>query len=406
MGAVVGFGLYTAVKASYISTQFAIRVEERNLIYLAPVVFVVTARWVISGRARPIPVALSAAAIWYLLDTTPYHNTEHFYSDAPGLSILQWLNRKPFYFTTTDAHRLLLGILIGSVVLMALRELARRRGALRRLALPAGALLAVAIVAWNLTGEISAGNASNSFSDSMRGVLPTPPDWIDRATGRARTMYIGQSLGGSNAFWSVEFWNQSIMDVWSVDASAPGPGPEVTPNYLDLTGAVSPQRPLNWIVAAPGVDPAGELRETVGGLRLFHVRRPIRIADAEGGVSTDASWMSTAAWYYRFTSAGTKPGYATVSLSRAAACGDYPPSHMTIKLSSLRINADAQPVAGRPLATRKLTLRSNPCQTKVVRIPAVAPYRIDVTARGTFQPSQYDQRELSAQVAFGFVPRH
>ena len=80
--------------------------------------------------------------------------------------------------------------------------------------------MAVAIIGWNLTGEIAAGNASNSFSDSMRGVLPTPPDWIDRVTGRARTMYIGQSLGGSNAFWSVEFWNQSIQDVWSVDASA------------------------------------------------------------------------------------------------------------------------------------------------------------------------------------------
>ncbi len=239
----------------------------------------------------------------------------------------------------------------------------------------------------------------------MRGVLPTPPDWIDRVTGRARTMYIGQSLGGSNAFWSVEFWNQSITDVWSVDASAPGPGPVVTPNYSDLTGAVDPQLPLHWVVATPGVDPAGTLRETVGGQRLFHVRRPVRIASAEGGVSPDAAWMSTASWYYRFTSAGTKPGIATVSLSRAAACGGYPPSHLTIRLSSLRINADGQPVAKRLLAVRRLTLRSNPCETKVVRIPAVAPFRIDVTARGTFQPSQYDQRELSAQVAFGFVPK-
>ena len=405
VGAIVAFGLYTAVKASYLSTNFAIRVEERNLIYIAPVVFAVTARWLIGGRTRPIPVGLSAAALWYLIDSTPYHNTEHFYSDAPGLSILQWLNRKPFYFTTTDAHRLLLGILFGSVALMVLRELARGRRSLQRLALPVGALLAVAIIGWNLTGEIAAGNASNSFSDSMRGVLPTPPDWIDRATGRARTMYIGQSLGGSNAFWSVEFWNQSITDVWSVDASAPGPGPTITPDYRDLTGAVEPQLPIDWIVATPGVDPAGDLRETVGGLRLFHVHRPIRIADAEGGVSTDAAWMSTAAWYYHFAPAGQKPGYATVSLSRAAACGGYPPSHMTITLSTLRINASKQPAAGRRLATRKLTLRSTPCQTKVVRIPAVTPFRIDVTARGTFQPSQYDLRQLSAQVAFGFTPR-
>ncbi len=33
---ILTFGLYTAVKASYLSTIFAIRVEERNLIYLSP----------------------------------------------------------------------------------------------------------------------------------------------------------------------------------------------------------------------------------------------------------------------------------------------------------------------------------------------------------------------------------
>jgi hypothetical protein len=405
VGAVFAFGLYTAVKASYISTNFAIRIEERNLIYLAPVVFAVTARWALGGRARLLPVAVSALGIWYLLDTTPYHNTEHFYSDAPGLSILQWLNHAPWYFTTNDARRLLFGILAGAVALMLLRGAARRRAGLRRLALPVGALLAVAVVTWNLTGEIAAGNASNSMSDSLRGVLTTPPDWIDRETGRARTMYIGQSLGGSFAFWSVEFWNQSVTDVWSVDASAPGPGPSVTPNYLDTTGAVDPQLPLGWIVATPGVDPAGTLRETAGGLRLFHVGHPIRIEDAQGGLSPDAAWMSTAAWYYRFTSAGTKPGYATIRLSRAAACGGYPPSRVTIRLSSLRIDGDGQPVAKRLLAVRRLTLRSNPCETKVIRIPAVAPYRIDISARGTFQPSQYDLRELSAQVTFGFTPR-
>ena len=184
----------------------------------------------------------------------------------------------------------------------------------------------------------------------------------------------------------------------------PDPGRSGTPNYLDTTGAVDPQLPLDWIVAAPGVDPIGTLRETVGGLRLYHVSHPIRIADAEGGLSPDAAWMSTSSWYYRFTSAGTKPGYAIVSLSRGAACGGFPPSHLTIKLSSLRINNDGQPVAKRVLAVRRLTLHSNPCETRVVRIPAVPPYRIDITARGTFQPSQYDLRELSAQVAFGFKP--
>ena len=135
-----------------------------------------------------------------------------------------------------------------------------RRGSFQRAGGVALALLALAIIGWNLTGEITAANSSNSFSSSVRAVLVTPPDWIDRATGRARTMFIGQGLGGgTNAFYSLQFWNQSIEDVWSVDASAGGPGPGITPNYLDTTGVVYPQLPLHWIVAGPGVEPVGQL---------------------------------------------------------------------------------------------------------------------------------------------------
>jgi hypothetical protein len=403
VGAVVAFGLYTAVKASYISTNFAIRVEERDFIYVAPVLFVVVAYWAIVGRSRLLPLVLAAGAVWYLLDTTPYHNTEHFYSDAPGLAVLQWLNQKVF-FTTTDARRLVFGILIGTVVVVVLHESSRRRHLLPRAAVPAGVLLAVAVIGWNLWGEIAAASASNQFSTAMRGVLPTPPDWIDRTTRNGDAMYFGQSMAGSNAFWSLEFWNRSIHEVWSTDATAPGPGSVRTPNYRDTTGAVIPQLPFGYVIAGPGVDPDGRLATTVGGLRLVAVTHPIRVRDAYGNISTDADWMSTSAFYYRFTSAGREPGYATVTLSRAAACGDHPPSHITVRLSSLRIDENGQPAPKKLLAVRHVLLRSTPCDTKTVRIPARAPYRIDLSAVGTFQPSEFDQRELSAQVTFGFEP--
>src|SRR5262249_3071375 len=93
ISSVVAFGLYTAVKASYESTIFSIRIWERNLIYLSPVVFVAAARWVVAGRGRLLPVVVAACATGYLIATTPYHAYEHFNSDAPGLAILQWMNR-------------------------------------------------------------------------------------------------------------------------------------------------------------------------------------------------------------------------------------------------------------------------------------------------------------------------
>jgi hypothetical protein len=399
IGAVFSFGIYTAVKASYISTNFAIRVEERNLIYISPVVFVVAARWLVAGRARVVPVALAAGAVAYLLNTTPYELNDRFYSDAPGLSILHWFNRKPFYFTTTDLKRLIFGILIALVALAFVRTRLRRAGVAI-----AGAL-AVLVVAWNLTGEIASAGGSNDFSKSFRGVLPTPPDWIDRETGRARTLFIGEALAGSNAFWSLEFWNQSINDVWSVDSSAPGPGPTVTPDFSDLSGTLRPQLPVNWVVASPGVDPVGRLAEPpVGGLHLYHVSRPVRIADAEGGITPDG-WMSTAAWYYHFAPNGARAGTAVVTLSRTAACGDLPSSRITIRVTRLRIDADGQPAPGKLEQVRRLTLRSNPCLAVPVRIPVRTPFRVDVSAVGTFQPSPSDQRQLSAQLAFGFEPK-
>ena len=36
---------------------------------------------------------------------------------------------------------------------------------------------------WNLAGQISASNGSNSFSQTLRSNFPSPPNWVDKATG-------------------------------------------------------------------------------------------------------------------------------------------------------------------------------------------------------------------------------
>ena len=338
-----------------------------------------------------------------LIATTPYHAYEHLYSDAFGLAILEWLNRT-WYLTNTDLQRLLYGMLAFSIAAGVAAHLLRRRESERRFRIVGtvlSGLVAVLVVTWNLTGEIAAADASNSIAKTFRSTLPTPPDWIDQATGRSRTMFIGKSLGGSNAFWSIEFWNQSIGDVWSVDATVPPPGPGVTPDFTSLDGQVAPQIPARYAVATPGVDLVGRIVETAGGLRLYQLDRPVRISDSETGVTPDG-WMSTSAQYNQFGPPDARTGVAVVNLSRAAACGDVPAARITIRVSRLRINGDRQPTFGKLLALRRTTIHSTPCDVRSVRIPVRPPFRVDVSADRTFQPSQYDPRQLSVQISFGF----
>ena len=106
----IGFGLYTALKAAYLSTQFATRVEERNLIYVAPLLFVGTALVLERRRVNIWALAAAAAYALYLVGYalyhvvgSPYEMGVQLYSDSLGFSILQQANRYIALDTTTRA---------------------------------------------------------------------------------------------------------------------------------------------------------------------------------------------------------------------------------------------------------------------------------------------------------------
>jgi hypothetical protein len=365
-------------------------------------VFVVAARWAVAGRRRVIPLVAAAAATAYLLGSTPYHAYEHFYSDAPGLAILQWLNRT-WAFTITDLQWLLFGILAFGI-LLALAMAGRDRttnGVARQVVAALVAATAIAIVAWNITGEVAAANSSNSFAKTIVA-LPSPPDWIDRATGREPTLFVGQGIGNSNAFWSLEFWNQSIHDVWTVDGSSPGLGQTWTPNFGSVDGEVSGPRISNrWSVAPGSITLAGRPKELAGGLQLYELDQPIRITSFTSNVASDG-WMGDHSSFVVFGKPDARAGVVLVTASRLASCGDIAPARLTIRLSRLRIDTNAQPAPGRLLAVKRLVVRSNPCEQGAVGLQARPPFRVDVSATGFFKPA--DGRTLSVQIGYAFKP--
>jgi len=439
--AVIAFGLYAATKAAYLSTVFSTVVAERNLIYLAPLVFVATAIALERGRLRWWAIAGTAGFVLYLILTTPYHLAERPYSDALGFSIVQLANRD-LAFDDRDVTWLLVVALILAIGFLLGRGLLEGS---RAVAVLAGAAAAL-VLAWNLSGEIAASNSTNAFSRTLLSNFPKPADWVDRVTGGRPTIYLGQRIPRTaNGIWLMEFWNRSIRYVWSLDATAPGPG-TTPPGYLTpdqgpdgrLTGKSIPTGAppgVDYIVADTGIDVAGttlvrpDIRYVItqdqfgfpihkevvqpAQWRLLRISQPLRLGSAPVGVEPDG-WITAppgaapgapaVGYYNQFSTPGNKPGFIRVVVSRQAWNGKDKPGHVTITAGTLVRGPDKQPALGAVTTVLRWTVHS--AQTRVFYVPASPPTRVEVRVSPTFSPHDYggsDARELGAQVSFSFT---
>lgn len=409
--AIIGFGLYTAGKAAIISTTFSTRVVERNLIYLAPLLFVATAIVLEQRRVRVAALAASTAFVTYLLVTTPYNMDTRLYSDAPGLAILAAGNRA-YGWTPEHAESVLLWMLIAAVAVVGAVVLFRGHPASRAIAIAA----AVLTLGWNVTGEVNAARGSTAFADQLMANLPQPPNWIDQATGGEPALYLGQKISDANGLWLLEFWNRSIRRVWSLDGSAPGPGPTLTPDLLNREGELDGDPGYRYAVAEASIELAGTPLRTQGGWRLYRLDLPLRLASATRGIFGDG-WIGSntddnrvSAGYSRFVDPHPAPGTMFVTVGRKAWCSDKDiPGHVLIRAGSLQLGPERNGVVGRVTDEAAWQVRACSERTFPLNVPA-APFHVEITIEPTFSPyqldpkTQSDRRRLGAQVSFDWRP--
>ncbi|HEY7693209.1 MAG TPA: hypothetical protein VH816_12785 [Gaiellaceae bacterium] len=441
---VLVFGLYTAVKASYLSTVFSTVVEERNLIFVAPLLFVATALAFERRRLNLVALAASAGFVLYLVLTTPYKLDLFPYADALGLAIVQMANRD-LAFDDGDVKVLLAVVLAISVALLllpGLRPITRRRW----LGFGITVAAAVLVVAWNVAGEISASNGVNRFSRRLLANFPTPPTWIDDATGGKPTIYLGQKITDPQGIWLMEFWNRGLTYVWSLDGTAPPPGrrapgyvtPDAGPDGL-LTGKSIPTGApagVDYMVADEGIAVQGkelvrpEVRSVItrdefgfpihrvavapAPWRLLKIERPLRLASTPTGIEPDG-WVTppfgsppgtpALSAYNQFATPGGKPGAIRIIVSRAGWQGTDKPGRVTIKVGRLIRGPDRQPALGKVSRVLHWTVHSG--KTRTFSVPGGPRTRVVVTVSPTFSPFDFgggDRRQLGAQVSYSFVP--
>lgn len=374
---------WIVVQVGTFASHFSLRVEDRNMFNVAPLLFLALAVWL--ARGLPRPPALTGAAVAVplaFLVALPYQSlisSQALFTDTFGLIPLyrlQLLHTGPGDLpVVVGLAALAAGILFASVP---------RRWA--RLAAP------IAIAAFLVYSSRSVYNQVTFIGDSTRhaGGLVGDPSWIDHAIGkdsRAEFLYTTDIDRNQHMLWQAEFWNRSVRRVFGVTSQDPSI-PDVTAPLDYGNGRITPGLPAGdsdakprYVVAAANLDVDGTRIAHAGFLALTRVKGPLRLASSTLGVSSDG-W--TAGWgdYLRY--AAPPPGTrVTVTLARPGAKGAQP-AKVTLKVGRLlSINGAAH--LGSVWAQRQVTIRGDATSTFSFPVrpePFIVQLAISPTFRG------------------------
>jgi len=394
--------MYTAVKGAYLSTVFASRVEERNLIYIAPVLFVGTA--LVFERRRINLWALGAATAYglYVALGVPLFIGGGLYSDALGLAIFQQANRYLLYGARQAHLAIVLAVAIGVVCAVLVTRL---RGAA---AVGFALVLGVGILAWNVTAEVAAAAGDVTVSRDFVPTLTRPFTWVDDATHLKPTLYLAQGVADQDPEWLLEFWNRSITTVSSLDGTIGGPGPAGAPNITargQLFWTLQPSDPgkvFDYAVEDwPCIDFAGTLTAQHfyrGGAtaprqwRLIELTKPNRLRALCVGIYGDGWSGPNDSTYFRFI--GKRPGWLRIVLTRQGFAG----SPVDIQLGSIVMEHN-EPELGVVRRHEVIHLQTDTERVVWVRTPASA-FAVRTVVRNKFVPGNGDVRTVGAQISY------
>ena len=403
------FLLYAGGKGVYGAQVFEPRIVERNLVYLAPLLFVAAAVAIRFAAVRTVALVAATAVTAAILLGTIFPITTPLYGDAPSLAALTRLHSD--YGWTQEG---LQAFLLVALVFSALALLAPRIRARAGIAVGAAALVLCA--GWSLRTETIGSRASNDISSAFLGGLPKPLDWADQTTGGSPTIYIGQKIADPNSVWSLEFWNRSVKRIWSTDGTAPGPGPTLTPDLTAPDGTLADDSGFHWAISDFGVDLVGKKRLTMGTLTLVEHDGPLRLEQSLRGVFNDG-WVgssqpadSVSAEYSRFSTPGERAGTVDVRVARTGWCPSDPkadvPGRVEIDVGTLKLGEQKNGVLD-SLTERRGWIVAG-CADRTFTIPTPRPpFHVKVTITPPFQPNALDpsnpeRRYFGAQVGFGF----
>ena len=275
--------LWLVVEVGIFASRYSDRIIERNLIGLAPILFLGLVLWLERGPdGRYVERAAIALVAAFVLVLLPVKRLVDVHGTQDAMTLI------PLYkFSTATSPRTL--TLVFSIVAAALAVvfavLPRRQ--LRLVPL----ILLVVFAAASVSASRFVANQARA---QQRTFLGSDPRWIDHA-GARRAVYLYDGEPSWPGVWETLFWNSGIdrvYDLGDVEVTGPVPQTHVTIQADgSVAGLPAGQQEVSYAVVSNWVDlrgkPVARLAQkglTQAGLVLWKLDRPLGVSSRVFGL--------------------------------------------------------------------------------------------------------------------------
>ena len=272
----VSLTVWFVAEVGVFASRYSDRIVERNLIGLAPVLFIGLLLWLERGQpgsyVERAPIAAAAAAVLLVLPVKRYV-TVFGTHDAMTLIPLYKLLLATSPDTLVAVYS---AVAAAAAVAFALAP--------RRILRVTPALLLVALAAASV---VSSRFVTEQARAQQARFLGSDPRWIDQhARGSVAYVYDGEP--DWNRVWETLFWNERVDRVYDLSGEVPGPLPqssvEVQPDgtvFLPPSAGPSP-----FVAAPPAITLVGR-QAAAGKLVLWRIDQPLRVSTKATGLQEE-----------------------------------------------------------------------------------------------------------------------
>jgi uncharacterized membrane protein len=301
--------------AAFASQPSVQRIEERNLFYVAPLLFTCLVLWLERGMPRPrLATVLAAVGVVALAAAVPYERFLDTSATSDTFAVLAlWSTALWLHLPAQDIRWLVAG---AAAVLVTVAALGPLRA---RWALPALVLL----LYLGAIQPVDSRTQRASIGAVFQGITRSDRDWITAAVGSSDPRRVAVLWTGTTDRLTVnenEFFNRDVGPVYTTNGAVPG-GLAQTPVVVSRTSGdyLASGRPVQVrdLLADTSVSVAGREidQDAKKGLVLLRVDGPLRAEYITTGIDHPDLWAGHTAIYRRFSCDG---GHLAVELGSDA----------------------------------------------------------------------------------------